>query len=503
MYTVLLADDEEKILSVMKTRINWQELGVDKLLTAPDGRAALDLFEQQRVDLLVTDIRMPRVDGLELIEKVRSLYPDTHCILLTAYGEFEYAQKAIRLGVENYLLKPVSDVEMAQTVRKALDNLYNSRKNSRDLLRENTLARWTAGTIGSEELSERATVLGLNLYQPEYCVLCAVRQGKASMTAFRAACTEQLTEHCEVNSFWDEHGRWVMILGGRDLSEETLSGMIRRAAQKSGTEDSVRVAIGAAVRETDLLHMSYMNACDTIELNDLSSSELLLKSETETIGIDADLLAEEIRILYYLPDKAIRSTGYRHLAAKFWQQDGHEAPLNSLSRLRKGCLRVLMSEFPEQGTLRDALNITGWDSESLEERLFVHQAEEMLETGYGLFTDCLAGLSPIVQLALKYVHDSVMEGVGISIKDFCAKNGMNPAYLGHLFKKETGSFFNDYLMQCRINQSIILLRNPNRKVKDIAEEVGFASASYYVKCFRENKGMSPTHYRMGLKQTEG
>ena len=84
MYTVLLVDDEEKILEVMKVRIGWQELGVDKLLTASDGQAALEYFEQQRIDLLVTDIRMPRMDGLELIEKVRSLYPDTHCILLTA-----------------------------------------------------------------------------------------------------------------------------------------------------------------------------------------------------------------------------------------------------------------------------------------------------------------------------------------------------------------------------------------------------------------------------------
>lgn len=503
MYTVLLADDEEKILSVMKTRINWQELGVDKLLTAPDGKVALEIFERTHIDLLVTDICMPRVDGLQLIEKIRVLSPDTHCILLTAYGEFEYAQKAIRLGVENYLLKPVSDIEIEQTIRKALDNLYNRRQNSRDLLRENTLARWTAGTIGSEELSERAAVLGINLYQPEYCVLCAVRQGKASMAEFRAACTETLSARYRVNSFWDERGRWVMILGGRELSEEALSGHIRQAAQKSNAEDLVRVAIGASVRETDLLHMSYLNACDTIELNDLSASGLLLKSETETLGIDADLLAEEIRILYYLPDKAIRSTGYRHLSAKFWQQDGRELPQRSLLRLYKGCLRVLMSEFPEQGGLRDALRLPAWEDADPDEGRFVRRAEKLLEDGYHLFVSSLHELSPIVQLALKYVHDSVQEGVGISIKEFCAKNGMNPAYLGHVFKKETGTFFNDYLMQCRINQSIILLRNPNRKVKDIAEEVGFASASYYVKCFRENKGMSPTRYRMGLKQTEG
>lgn len=504
MYTVLLVDDEEKIMEVMKVRIGWQELGVDKLLTASDGQAALEYFEQQRIDLLVTDIRMPRMDGLELIEKVRSLYPDTHCILLTAYGEFEYARRAIQLGVENYLLKPVADVEMEQTIQKALDNIYNSRKNSRDLLRENTLNRWASGSIGSEELSERAAVLGINLYQPEYCVVCAVRRGKSSLAAFRASCLELLAQKYEVNGFWDEKGRWVMILGGRDLSRENVSAEISHAAQESGAVDAVRVAIGTSVKETDLLHMSYLNACDTIDMNDLSDSPVLLQEETDTLGIDADLLAEEIRILYYLPDQSIRDTGYRHLAMKLYQQDGKETPLKSLSRLHKGCLRVLMSEFPAQENLREVLRVPTWTPEKQHsESDFARAAEEMLVTGRQAFMKCLAELSPIVQVALRYVHDSVMEGAGISIKDFCAKNGMNPAYLGHLFKKETGTFFNDYLMQCRINQSIILLRNPNRKIKDIAEEVGFASASYYVKCFRENKGISPSRYRMGLHMNEG
>ncbi len=504
MYTVLLVDDEEKILEVMKVRIGWQELGVDKLLTASDGQAALEYFEQQRIDLLVTDIQMPRMDGLELIEKVRSLYPDTHCILLTAYGEFEYARRAIQLGVENYLLKPVADVEMEQTIQKALDNIYNRRKNSRDLLRENTLNRWASGSIGSEELSERAAVLGINLYQPEYCVVCAVRRGKSSLAAFRASCLELLAQKYEVNGFWDEKGRWVMILGGRDLSRENVSAEISHAAQESNAVDAVRVAIGTSVKETDLLHMSYLNACDTIDMNDLSDSPVLLKEETDTLGIDADLLAEEVRILYYLPDQSIRDTGYRHLATKLYQQDGKDAPLKSLSRLHKGCLRVLMSEFPAQENLREVLRVPSWTPEKQHsESDFARAAEEMLVTGRQAFMKCLAELSPIVQVALRYVHDSVMEGAGISIKDFCAKNGMNPAYLGHLFKKETGTFFNDYLMQCRINQSIILLRNPNRKIKDIAEEVGFASASYYVKCFRENKGISPSRYRMGLHMNEG
>lgn len=99
MYTVLLADDEESVLTILKSSIDWQGLGVDTLLTAANGQIALELFSQRTIDLLVTDIRMPILDGIELIRRVRAIYPDTHCVLLTAYGEFQYAQEAIRLGL--------------------------------------------------------------------------------------------------------------------------------------------------------------------------------------------------------------------------------------------------------------------------------------------------------------------------------------------------------------------------------------------------------------------
>ena len=172
MYSVLLVDDEESVLSALKDSIGWQELGVDTLLTASNGRAALDLFESGQIDLLVTDICMPVMDGMELIRNVRRLRPETHCVLLTAYGEFEYAKEAIRLGVDNYLLKPMARDEMIQTIQTALDNVYKRRSNSRTLLQENVLRRWASGTISGEELSERAAVLGINLYQPVYCAVC-------------------------------------------------------------------------------------------------------------------------------------------------------------------------------------------------------------------------------------------------------------------------------------------------------------------------------------------
>lgn len=123
-------------------------------------------------------------------------------------------------------------------------------------------------------------------------------------------------------------------------------------------------------------------------------------------------------------------------------------------------------------------------------------AVELLHLIQTYFTEAFAQYSPMVQRMILYIRRRVLEGEEVSLKVFCAGNGVTPAYLGHMFKKETGVFFNDYLLRCRLNRSIILLRNPNRKIKDIAEAVGFTSSSYYVKCFRDYKGMSPAKYRI-------
>lgn len=231
MYRVLLVDDEESVLKVLKTSIDWLALGVDTPVTAADGVQALEAMERSPFHLLIADIKMPRMGGLELIRRVRQLYPETRCILLTAYSEFDYAKEAIRLGVENYLLKPVQKEELESTVQNAMANLYSHRGNGGNLLYENILHRWLAGAISGEELSERAGVLGLNLFLPQYCAVGILKRRQDSSTAlFRSACLEQLGRQYEVYHCWNERGIFVLILGGRLLGRMELEHQLRALA---------------------------------------------------------------------------------------------------------------------------------------------------------------------------------------------------------------------------------------------------------------------------------
>lgn len=337
MCTVLLVDDEAAILTDLQHHILWERFGVDRLFTAADGQEAWEIIKTKQVDLLVTDILMPHLDGLALLKLARERYPDIRCILLTAYGEFEYARAAIPLGVENYLLKPFKQDDMEETIEKALD-----------------------------------------------------------------------------------------LIPGKNT-----------------------------VRETDFI-------------------------------------TEQIRAFFQGKDS--RPATFRELALTLTSGSAPDLQSAPLANLQKGILKFFAQEFPGEGTLKEQLDNQSLlsalnpDGKNMEDRIVA-----MLEYACLLCRYQYEQLSPVVRGAIDYIRCHYHEG--LSIKDFSGRYKMNPHYLGFLFKKETGIFFNNYLTQCRISRSLKLLRDTNLKIHSIAQACGFSSTSYYTACFKRQTGLSPAGYR--------
>ena len=123
MYRVVIADDERAIRTGLQIIVDWNKLGFEIAGCASDGEEALQMLLKQNIDVLVTDIRMPRLSGLQLVKKVQELGLSIHVILLTSYRDFEYARQAISLGVREYLLKPVDEVALQELLRKMYDEL--------------------------------------------------------------------------------------------------------------------------------------------------------------------------------------------------------------------------------------------------------------------------------------------------------------------------------------------------------------------------------------------
>ena len=473
MYHVLLVDDE-------------------------DGQQALEIMEKKHIDLLITDIKMPHMDGIRLLHMVKNMKPNTRCILLTAYSDFEYAKEAINIGVENYLLKPVKREELERTIQKALDNLYRGRRNAESLLRENVLQRWIGGRISESELSDRAAVLQLNVYLPQYCVICFEKM-TTPFYDYLSICMEVLQTDYEVYVFQDEKERCVMIIGGRGLEIKTISDKLSSVRKRFDEQKSIRVAIGSVAEKVDEVHLSYKMASESMEMLQITDTEMFRENDYMDSEFGTDVLVEEIRFLLFENDEKIRRTGLMRFIAKIYHTVKNGQTDKGLMWLIGICTKVLTSEFPQNEGIWKPLADKKWKIvEHMSKEEFTKEAEEILTEVQQLFCRDFSVYSPIIQKAVRYIHAGVLSGSGISIKSFCAGNNMNIAYLGRSFKKETGYFFTDYLIQCRINRSIILLRNPNNNISEISEALGFGSVSYFVKIFREVKGVSPGKYRMGL-----
>lgn len=506
MYTILLVDDEATMLETLVQGIHWQQYGIDSVLTAQDGLQALDTLAATHIDLLITDIKMPYMDGLSLLKAVRSTYPDTHCMILTAYEEFDYARQAIQLGVENYLLKPLVLDEIEESIERALDNIYANRQISHQLFHHNVLTRWVNRSISAMELTERANLLKLNLYLPEYCVIVFQKKQHAlSLSSYCKSCIEQLSSHYDAHHFKDDMGRHILIIGGSQLNTNDITSIISAVARHSNLGHLLIAAIGNIVSGSDNVPESYQSASDLIKSADLDA---LPQSAFQ-----------DVTFLHSSPNfEQYKATLTQQLAALFQHTDSEEPDINKFTDfaqllrehiqklslesvkllLSHALIRLFAQDFPNHPEAQTQLNnrlritrsITNTDD-------FCVDAADLLTFSNLLYRYLVNELHPLVQSAINYIHNHYYDE--ISIPEFCNQTKVSSPYLGYLFKRETGYFFNNYLTQHRIYCSIPLLLDTNLKINEIAAKVGFTSASYFITKFRQQMGISPIKYRANAK----
>jgi len=494
MFTVLLVDDEPAELDVLSRAINWSEFGVGQVLCAQDGEGALALMASERVDLLVTDIRMPQMNGLQLIEQVRQRHPHTHCILLTAYEQFEYARAAIRLGVENYLLKPLNVTEMEETVSHALDNLYIHRQSSEILFAENVLVRWLHNSIGEEELFERTSLLDFNPYLPQYLVICIRKADQESIRDYCIQVKELLHQKYEVYFVWDQYSDYhVFILGGRELDKEQIRQVLQQTAPRFPDSRHLTIAIGPVVNHSQDMVRSFQAAGRLLD-QCLNTTELtILTDDDDSANYDAEFTASWLqRVFSAATPEERRAIALKQLESERQRRSSLDEQYRRIIQGLTLLYNRVLPNNPERRIrlLKNFCRVTPF--ESREE--FIAATLEAMDYCYVQYQHDMNELSPVIHMAIDYVAKHYSEF--ISIKDFCNRNKISMPYFGHLFKNETGVFFNGFLMQYRICAATELLRDTDLKIYEVAASVGFSSPSYFIACFRQQTGLSPIKYRM-------
>ena len=512
MYSVILIDDEPVILEGLKKAIPWNEYGFEDIIAVQSAAQALELMGSKQFDLCVTDIRMPEMDGLTLLKKVRTLYPHMSCVILTAYDEFDYVLEALRLGAENFLLKPINTAELTATVRKALDNINHSReldtflKSNESIFKENVLYRWATGDLSGQELSDRAKLAsdgGINLYKRCYNTLIVKPLSPdPAYEQLLDVCQGLLSSNYECYRFSNPSGWQVFIIGGRTASPSDIKSLLSPSMQMSQTPSLFIAVIGTEALGSANLPFSYQSALEIITYSMLFESNSLLNAEEirsnrDGYNVSAQINIEELLTLERDEDALAKTTA-------FVESIGQETDA-SLPTVR-ALLTEFLLQFARQiekvhlqkGSLPDSLKNMFARLNSLGSQAELSQWLNgiVLDARHLIRRDSLP-VSPIVSRVLQYVKVHYCEAM--SIKKIAAHFSVNPSYLGYLFKQETNLYFSDYLNQIRIQEAERLLLSTDRTMSEIASKVGYSDVTYFNQIFKKYNGISPAKFRQAKK----
>ncbi len=489
---ILIADDEKLVRYSLKSMLEEIEGPARSIQLARDGPEMIEKVCSTHPDLAFVDIKMPRLNGLEAIARARSLSPHTRWIILTSYSSFDFAKRAIELGAEDYLLKPVSPEELSQVVRRIW------RTNKQDFLRlnhefeahlnalfHNTLSidhdaeAFISNAVFAGALLVFDSQLGEKELLSRQLGACDLIRKKliaaVSKTTRLALCTLPEGQLALV-------GAWQQGTGAAE-SEQSIYSLFRKIPALVGTNAPGGVRMTQLLGETcgsynELLEQLYLlNELAPLRVVQGIGSQIPLSSLRDGQGQPRRLsfcrslasLSEAFRHGTYL--EFLRLSDEVEIAWRDWCPAAEPPARRRILRF----LEVALSFRPSRG-----LNGGDWHRElrSHGERFLSHRGRE--------------GPGNLAEQAMQFVADNYMRNIGIAQIAFDL--GVTPNYLSHVFHKHTGTPFVKYITRLRMLKARELLGDPSSRVQQVARRVGYLSTRHFSKLFKQYFEVSPSAF---------
>lgn len=526
MFRAIIADDEYDIRAGLKKIIDWNEHGFIIVGEAGDGEEALELVVAEKPNLLITDIKMPVLDGLGLTRKVKELNPDIKIIIISGYDDFAYARDAIRYGVNSYLLKPVDPVELGAELNSVKTNLqnelnasYEERKKS-EWIHDYFFCKLVKGESVQEDMSKSTRWHSL-LQRHCFAVLLVElsdygerllelpeNEIRLKKFAVRNILEEVLRDSGVGALFEISDGQFGALLAGDDiqLSERSVDKLCQRMVEcvELYTKESIHIGVGRMVGRIDSIPQSFNNAREAFGLRLFGGDEHIYSG----YEVDGSLDAWSLQ----------------------WNPDGLCAAIKTLDRKKsvyelEGLLEELSRRAATHATVRLALlRVTvrlsdivieaGGDWKELYSNLFpdpewisstrseveLRRKLAQLIEKVVLFLERTRNEPPEydIERIVTYISNHYWEE--INLKRLANLFYISSGYLGQLFKKETGQYFNDYMNRIRVDEAIKMLHDPRLSITEISEKVGYKNPNHLYMNFKNVTGMNPGDYRKQLQE---
>lgn len=531
---LLIAEDELWLRKRLVSTIDWSSYGISEVYEAEDGGEALEIALKEKPDIVITDIRMPELSGIDLMKKLNENSIFSKMIVVSGYDDFEYAQGALRMGAINYLLKPVDEEELLDSVKRCVEELkknketvFDKQSAASEMLMEHIYEDLIFETSEkrTEELLQKLSRKEIGFpFQSAAVVNMQVREHtffvndkvKSDMWSVYQWLRRNLQEDCyECQYLYMRGSQIVLLLFGDDPEAKFMERvenwvqLILEALQKK-LNISLFMAAGDVTDDFSGIHRSYEMAQKKIKEKRAEEKRILALRNQETEQelntrfddvygeYDFKLLIKEIRngdsekaqtelqAILQSSSRRLQSADMMKLQLFY---------MNFINRIAGACLpeceayadelamqcMTVMRELIYIGS--DTIVTEMWDCL----KKFVEKLVEVYQENNGKRKHWM------IDQVLQYVEENY--NTALSTRDIAGRFFMNTSYFSKLFHEQMGCTFSNYLINVRVEKAKMMLTQTNMKLYDIAEAVGYTNVQYFSTIFKEKEGLTPSAFR--------
>lgn len=547
MLKIFLAEDEVVVRETIKRMIPWEELGFELVGEAADGEMALPLLIRQQPDLLITDIKMPFMDGLTLARLAKKEIPGLKVVILSGYDDFNYAKQAIGIGVEDYLLKPITKnalIERLSEIRsryeheKTQKEYYEKFHREMQAYEKNSIRDFfealVRGSMDMMEVYKRAEKLGLDIVAEAYNVLIFTMNCDEDFSGQRDEYSSWEAESLELlENFFAGHSSamlfrsnifsyGVLLKGQRETIEENTRACVDEIRKILSRQDGRRewfLAVGQSVERLSQIQKSYHTASRAFSQRYLYDENILYYDEMETMehpGGQAEtednayLQKVDVNALNPAILQKFLSNGLQEKTENFVKDYFYaigQEPMESLVFRNYVILNVRFSVISfikglgcdtnemESADTEEVLAESGKNMESAitYAKKMISQAIEIRDQNSGNKN------RSILKTAVDFIDSHYMEE-DISLNTVANVANVSANHFSALFSQNMGQTFIEYLTTLRMNKAKELLRCTGMRSSEIAGEIGYKDAHYFSYLFKKTQGMTPSDYRKAREE---
>ncbi|MCK9171051.1 MAG: response regulator [Treponema sp.] len=522
MYSVFIVDDETIVREGLRSKIDWEHSIFTFAGEAGDGEIALSMIQDIKPDILITDIKMPFMDGLELAQTVKKLQPWIRIIILSGHDEFDYAKRAISIGVEDYILKPFTLDEMIACLTKVASELDKQKQQFTDiarmkrelessymLSREKLLSDVVLGTIDSSTAIRKASDFNINLVAHYYIVCVSMINSKDNdinqLIAAKSYIIQLTNNEQDIIGFFLAPNTFVAIVKNstKEFCEDrafNYADTIQHELSKN-TGCTIVTAIGPCIDHFTQIANSFQDASYILKQCHFSDKNKIIGSNDINKSNDSSIVLQEndplVDRLNYADESEIDQIITEYIAL-LGENPDHFSIIASY--LLVDVIMAVSKVIEELGgnikeVMPEILTHSFVDNAVKNEKNFICEIRRVLTSILQYRNAHIQGRYADVILRAKKYIDKNYADPDICLHSTAEAVNFSPNHFSTIFSQECKTTFIEYLTSVRIEQAKKLLKSTDMKSADIAYEVGFNDPHYFSFIFKKVTGVSPRDYR--------